>query len=279
MPKGKEITIWCDESIKKGKYYSNFYGGALVNSQHHNEVLSTLKAVVKQQEIFDEIKWQKVNEFRLQNYIVLIDTFFELIKANKVKIRIMFTQNANVARGLNDTHYRNEYFLLYYQFFKHIFGLQYSNGSKDENLHVRAYFDLLPDTLAKRQQFKEYIKGLESVKIFKDSRIKLRKQDITEINSKEHLPLQFLDVILGAMAFRLNNMHKEKLPNSSKRGKRTIAKEKLYKHILSKIKELRPNFNIGISTGKNLLEDRWEHPYRHWKFQPKDFEVNPDAYK
>lgn len=279
MPKNKEITIWCDESIKKGKYYSNFYGGALVKSEHHSEVLNTLKAVVKQQNILDEIKWQKVNEFRLQNYIVLIDTFFDLIKANKIKIRIMFTQNATVAKGLNEMQYRNEYFLLYYQFFKHIFGLQYANESQVENLHVRAYFDFLPDTLAKRQQFKEYIKGLESIKSFNDARVKLRKQDITEVESKAHLPLQFLDIILGSMAFRLNNMHKEKLPNTNKRGKRTIAKEKLYKHILSKIKELRPNFNIGVSTGTDILEERWEHPYRHWKFLPKDFEINAKAYK
>lgn len=279
MPKSEEITIWCDESIKKGKYYSNFYGGALVNSKHYKEVLDTLKTVVREQNIFDEIKWQKVNEYRLQNYIILIDTFFDLIKAGKVKIRIMFTQNATVAKGLNEMHYRNEYFLLYYQFFKHIFGLQYANQSKEENLNVRAYFDFLPDTFAKRQQFKEYIKGLESFKPFKDARIKLRKQDITEVDSKAHLPLQFLDIILGAMAFRLNNMHKEKLPNSNRRGKRTIAKEKLYKHILTKIKDLRPNFNIGISTGTDLLIDRWEHPYRHWKFQPKDFEINPDGYK
>lgn len=29
----KEYTIWCDESIKKGKYYSNFYGGLLIQSK------------------------------------------------------------------------------------------------------------------------------------------------------------------------------------------------------------------------------------------------------
>ncbi len=24
--------IYCDESVKKGKYFSNFYGGAIINS-------------------------------------------------------------------------------------------------------------------------------------------------------------------------------------------------------------------------------------------------------
>ena len=39
--------------------------------------------------------------------------------------------------------------------------------------------------------------------------------------------MQCLDIVLGAMAFRLNDMHKEKRPDTNRRGKRTIAKEKL----------------------------------------------------
>src|SRR5690606_12399005 len=124
----------------------------------------------------------------------------------------------------------------------------------------------LPDTLAKRQQFKEYIKGLENVRKFQLARIKIRKEDITEVDSRDHILLQCLDIVLGCMAFRLNNMHTVKPEGSRRRGKRTIAKEKLYKHISKHIREIYPGFNIGISTGTGELADRWNHSYRHWRF-------------
>ena len=81
--------------------------------------------------------------------------------------------------------------------------------------------------------------------------------------------MQCLDIVLGAMAFRLNDMHKEKRPDTNRRGKRTIAKEKLYKHINKKIREIRSNFNIGISTGiDGDHQNRFIHVYRHWLFIP-----------
>jgi hypothetical protein len=275
----KEFTIWCDESIKKGKYYSNFYGGVLVSSTHINEVTEKLNKVIAKEKMIEEIKWQKVNTFHLERYKKIMDVFFRLIKQNKIKLRIMFTQNANVAKNLQTHHVENEYFLLYYQFFKHSFGLRYSNPTKKNTIHLRAYFDYLPDTLAKRQQFKEYIKGLESTREFNQAKICIKKQDIAEIDSKERLLLQLLDVVLGSMSFRLNDMHKEKPIGKKRRGKRTIAKEKLYKHINTHIRSIKKGFNIGISTGTDDIEDRWNHPYRHWKFVPSEFEIDEAMYK
>ena len=50
---------------------------------------------------------------------------------------------------------------------------------------------------------------------------------------------------------------------------KTIAKEKLYKHILKQIKDIHPHFNIGISTGLHEW-NTWTIPYRHWRFVPND---------
>lgn len=70
-----------------------------------------------------------------------------------------------------------------------------------------------------------------------------------------------MDIVLGSMNFKLNNMDKEKIPNSNMRGKRTIAKEKLYKKILKNIKTIYPNFNIGISTScRGDLRNNWNIP-------------------
>jgi len=84
--------------------------------------------------------------------------------------------------------------------------------------------------------------------------------------------------VLGSITFRLNDKHIAKLPGQKIRGKRTIAKEKLYKTILAEIKKIRPGFNIGVSTGV-FGDERWHTPYRHWQFVPKDFEYQPQFTK
>jgi len=65
------------------------------------------------------------------------------------------------------------------------------------------------------------------------------------------------------MAFRLNDKHKEIPQGEKRRGKRTVAKEKLYRTILEEIRRIHPRFNIGVSNGTKTLEVRWSTPYRH----------------
>lgn len=249
-----------------------------MKSEHLKEVQDRLKAICDKHHFFDEIKWQKVSEHYLQKYVAVMNVFFALIKENKIKVRIMFTQNAFVVKNLTEVQKKEEYFILYYQFIQHAFGLPYSNES-NEDIHLRLYFDYLPDTLERRQAFKEFIKGLQAKRPFQLAKLKIRKQDIAEVDSKKHLLLQMLDVVLGSMSFRLNNKHKEIQEGKKRRGKRTIAKEGLYKHINQKIRELRPGFNVGVSTGKESVEDHWNHPYRHWVFRSKEYEIDTSMFK
>jgi hypothetical protein len=77
------------------------------------------------------------------------------------------------------------------------------------------------------------------------------------------------------MAFRLNDKHRAKPPGARRRGKRTIAKEALYKMILGEIRKIQPGFNIGVSTSaRGDLRNNWNQPYRHWSFIPKVSEHN-----
>ena len=78
---------------------------------------------------------------------------------------------------------------------------------------------------------------------------------IAEVDSHEHSILQAVDVVLGSMQFRLNDFHRAKPPGQARRGKKTIAKEKLYKRISQRIRSIYPNFNIGISTGGLVVID------------------------
>ena len=265
----EEYIIYCDESAKKGKYFGNFYGGAITSSKRINQLNELLNAKKQDLNLFKEIKWSKVTEAYLQKYIEIMDTFFNYIKNNDIKIRIMFKPVCYVANDLSDNQIDNEYYLLYYQFVKWAFGFEKSNPNNDKNISVRFYFDKLPNTPNRNNTFIDFVYNLNDVKFFKDNKIHIKRENIAEVESHKHVILQCMDIILGSINFRLNDYHKEKLPNSNRRGKKTIAKEKLYKHILKRIREIHPNFNIGVSTGLHEW-NTWTIPYRHWRFIPND---------
>lgn len=269
-----QYIIYTDESEKKGKYFGNFYGGALVRGTDFAEINTSLNSKKEELNLSGEIKWQKVTGNYLDKYIQMINLFFDYIAADKIKIRIMFTHNMYQATGLNEKHKDNEYFLLYYQFFKHIFGFQYSNPEmKPASLYI--LMDQLPDKKEKNDEFKKFIYGLQYQEIFVDSNLHFKSMDdIGEATSHEHVILQCLDVVLGSIEFKLNGKDKIIPEGERIRGKRTRAKETLYKVINKRIREIYPNFNIGASTGCKNQSDRWDHPYRHWKFEPKHSKEN-----
>jgi hypothetical protein len=181
----------------------------------------------------------------------------------------MFTQNRNVAVGLTREDRENSYLKLYFQFLKHGFSFADSSFGA-ENITLRIYADELPASKEKVAQFKGFILGLNKSEIFQSKRIQIDKDQIAEINSANHPLLQGLDIVLGSMNFRLNDLHRAIPVSKRRRGKRTVAKEKLYKHIYQLICQFKPRFNIGVSTGG----ERFHAPYRHWLFKPGEFEVD-----
>jgi len=129
-----------------------------------------------------------------------------------------------------------------------------------------------------RDEFLKAIYHLNELKTFQNAGIFIGDGDVAEVNSKKHLPLQVMDVVLGAMCFRLNDKHKER-GIDGKRAKRNVVKEELYKYIRKKIWELHPGFNIGVTTPITKMSDLWERPYLHWNFVPKNFTKNEEMTK
>lgn len=274
----RELSIYCDESDSKGKHFENFYGGALVESVHLEEVIARLQAKKDELNLGKEVKWQRITENYADKYIAFIDETFELIREGKLKIRVMFTQKYFAAANLTLEQRDNQFFILYYQFVKHAFGLPYAGSGAITP--VRLYFDQLPDKKSKCDAFKDYVVGLNGQRTFRDAGIVIKKDQIAEVDSKEHVILQALDVILGAMPFRLNDKHKEIPEGLKRRGKRTVAKDKVFKHISQHIRIVYPGFNVGISTGvKGDIANRWHHGYRHWLFVPVDVEIREEFAK
>ena len=87
------IHIWLDESDKHGTYYSNFYGGILVQSEHRDKVLRRMESIRNELGIIDEIKWQKVNAYHYDKYVRLVEELFALGKEGLLKIRIFIRNN------------------------------------------------------------------------------------------------------------------------------------------------------------------------------------------
>jgi len=275
----RELVIYTDESEKDGRFFANFYGGALVRSADFEPVRQELQDVALGLGLTAEIKWQKVSSGYLDRYLALMSAFFRIIGEDRVKLRIMFTQKAYVPTGLTSEQRENEFFLLYYQFIKHAFGIQHCNLTADP-VRLRIYLDQLPDTKEKALQFKGYLAALERSSEFRSARVLVPADQIAEVSSHEHIILQCLDVVLGSMQFRLNEGHRAKPEGAERRGNRTIAKEKLYKHINKLICGIYPRFNIGISTGTNGdRANRWHHPYRHWLFVPAEKEIDKSKTK
>ena len=264
----REYVIYTDESSKTGRYFANFYGGALIRSDDLEYVREHLQAQAARLGLGAEIKWQKVSEGYLDRYLAMMDAFFDLVDADLVKVRIMFTRTSALP-VLSAYHREHRYHILYYQLLKYAFGLRYSNPEIDDVM-LRLYLDRLPDSREKNALFKQHILRLQQCSEFASAWITIAPDQIAEVESHEHLPMQCLDVVLGSMQFRLNEAHREDPENSAPRGKKTIAKEILHEHICARIRQIHPDFVIGATTPRPGGDgDRWRHPYRHWLFTPR----------
>jgi len=155
----RELLIYCDESDISGRHFANFYGGLLVESANLAEVEGRIFEVRDRLHLRDEMKWQKISHAYAGKYIELMDTVFDLVAEGKLKLRVMFTQHYRSAARLTEEQRDMGFFLLYYQFVKHAFGLRYA-GIQNERMRLRLLFDQLPDTLEKRAQFKGYLAAL-----------------------------------------------------------------------------------------------------------------------
>ena len=85
--------IYMDESGKEGKFYGNFYGGALIRSTDLLQTIEKLSFLKQSLNLYGEVKWQKVTSQYLDKYMQLTGLFFDFIERDVIKIRIMFTHN------------------------------------------------------------------------------------------------------------------------------------------------------------------------------------------
>lgn len=265
-----EYWIFCDESDRLGKFYSNFYGGVRIAASKLDGVNRRLMEKKKSLGLNSEAKWVKTDKTTSERYKELIGAFFDEVDQGNLVMRVMFTKNSNVANGLTALQIRDSYYILYYQLIKHEFDLQHMPPHVKAP-RLRIYLDHICATEEQTAKFKGYIESLSQNSQIRRSGLILDRHDIAHVCSHDHILMQCLDIVLGSITFRLNNKHLEKPEGALKRGKRTIAKAKLYKFINQRIRQATgKQFNIGISTALPIESERWNMPYRHWLFTPKN---------
>ncbi|MEY2879623.1 MAG: hypothetical protein RLZZ15_2003 [Verrucomicrobiota bacterium] len=278
----KEYVLFCDESDRRGPFYSNFYGGARVPASHLRTVEVALLDCRQRLGLNSEIKWEKVGPGVVERYEQFIAAFFDQIAARRVFLRVMFTHNLHAPIGLTREQLGDSYYRLYYQFLKHGFGLAYL-PPHTQPPRLRIYLDEIGDTREQVAKFKDFVLGLPDTKTIRAAGgLILEDSAITEVRSHDHIIMQALDVVLGSTTFRLNNKHLAKLPGEDVRGKRTVAKERLYNFIRGEIKRVtgKQSFNIGITTGlSDFPSGRWSDPYLHWCFMPRDHALDRSMLK
>lgn len=264
-----EYILYCDESCQEGPIVSNFFGGCLVSFKDYENITEALKAKKTELHFFGEVKWTKVTENYLSKYIDIMNLYFSFIKSGKLKVRIIFRCNEDMPKTASKP--EDKYFDLYYRFIKNAFGLKHLS-SEEKPLYLRVYLDQLPNARRKISKiFKQRLIDLPSTYGFANSPIVIREGDVAEVDSHEHAILQCLDVILGAMYYKLNQLNLVIPEGEDSRGKRTVAKEKLFEHINQHIKDIFPNFDIAKTTElkeRDSVLSYWEDPYRHWRFIP-----------
>lgn len=238
-----------------------------MRSKDYIEVQEALDARKRELNLLGEIKWTKVSANYLDKYKEMMDLYFRFIKEGKIKVRIMFQATDQIIHEQSES---MQYHLLYYQFIKHAFGLPYRDEYQDEAINLKLYFDEIPDTREQNDDFKAHLCYLQELQQFKKANIRIQHDDISEIDSHKHSIQQCMDIILGAMAFRLNNLHLEIPLGATEPGKKTKAKEALFNHILELIQNADgvEIFRIEENTGPDTAKSRWNTPYRHWRFVP-----------
>lgn len=263
----REYILYADESEEKGAYFSNFYGGLLISSRDRDAVVSLLEAEKSRLNLHGEVKWQKVTLNYLNKYLDLSSLFFKLVRDGTLRLRILFTDNSNMPASLVNQKFHQRYLRLYLHFVEQAFDLEFRLPN-DEPVRLRLMLDELPVSTADKRSFRQQLYKLNGGPAFRGGNVLVFPDAIGEVDSRNHVLLQCLDIVLGAMQSRLN------AGGIQKSGKRSVAKQQLSAHILTLVKSIHPDFHMDVTTPVPA-DQSWLNPYRHRLFAPDDIPIDP----
>ncbi len=186
--------IYCDESrqdlIVNGNSITEHnryvcFGGITLPTDKRTDLKDKIKALKDQHSVYGELKWDNVSANKLDFYIDLIDLFFSLDYINFRNVVIDATQIDHDA--FNNSDHELGYYKFYYQ-------LLYHWVSTANSYYV--FTDYKTNKLNTR---------LHSLKRILNTACHSDCIDVVQaLNSKESLPLQMQNVIMGAVGYKFN---------------------------------------------------------------------------
>ena len=251
----ENYIIICDESTKKGKNFSYFFGGAMIK-EHEYQKFSDLINFQKSKFSLHELKRTKITEHNFKYYIQILELFFMFVKNNKIKVRIMYSPNEELLTHQN--YDQNTFMKFYYTFIINAFSIFYAN----KGINLRLIFDELSETKQKCTIFKKsLINKIKNNNKPLNNKVYISKNQIEEVDSKKHPILQCIDVITGCIDFLLNDND-----NTSKRAQ---AKYKVASFIIGQIEEIKGSFDLLKTTMPIFSHKGWLDKYKHFVYKHK----------
>lgn len=254
----EKYIIISDESTKKGNKYSYFYGGALLKESEY-EFLSGLLNKMKDELNLGEMKRTKITDKNYKDYIKVLRLFFMMISTGDIKVRVMFSPNEELLQLPKKENVTFTKF--YFTFIFNAFSIFYAQ----KRIKLRLIFDDLPETKKQCQDFKNcIIAKAKTNKQLNTNKVIIDKQQIEEVDSKKHVILQCVDVIVGTVDYYLNTPQNEL--TATKRGN---ARYEVWKFIYSQIEKIHDNFVITKTTSPIYSHKGWKDVYKHFVYKQK----------
>ena len=124
MPKYSRYLIVADESVKKGKNFSYFFGGCILKEVEYEKINTTLN-IYKNSLGLHEMKRIKITPHNVTDHINVLDLFFTFVKSGQIRVRVFYAPNSQL---YNTRHSQDDlYCKFYYIFIKKAFSLSSSN--------------------------------------------------------------------------------------------------------------------------------------------------------
>jgi Protein of unknown function (DUF3800) len=269
-----QYVIYSDESHTHDKelQHGRFYGGCLLPSAERQRLNERIATEMLRCGLIGELKWQKLNHRNYTRMRDVLDVFFDLVEANIVRLRVMWLPVRE--NPTQDVEFRRHGYLELYSHFVIVgFGLEHHGESHD--VHIEFLPDALPESPSKRRTFVENLLTVHATKYKRNCRFKIIR--VSEVDSKKHALLQCVDVIIGALAFKMND-NRLRYPAAAPTN-RLEACILLGSHVVERIRRIHAarcpsRYQLRESTwpgsdenGVIHQEYKWAFPYRQWRFR------------
>jgi len=240
---GRFLHIYCDESRQTADRYM-VIGGLISTRENEASFAQTMNLYRQSNKMFSEIKWTKVSDQKLKEYLALVDLFFSVNQAFHFKAIVIDTQEID-NRRYNKSDAELGFYKLMYQFLLHSFGSYLQPEDKcvvflDER--TTRWYKLSTLCAILNNGFRKKY-GLSHQPV----------RNIQPVESGKNDLIQTADVLMGAIGYEMNGAHTR---TGAKRSKILLAE------------------HIARKAGLLNLQQQTPRSYRHfsiWHFHFREY--------